>query len=212
MPPPALSPRRRLGLALLLSALAHAALVSLLTRPDGGGARAPAPLTARLANPPRAASQPTAPPRATPAAPTPAPALPSPAPAEPATPPSPDASPAPSPADAPPEIPADYLPLAGLAREPELVTEVPPDVWPPLPGAPDGVFRLELAIGADGVVDLVVPRCEPALCPAANAYAEIVRQWRFQPAELLGRPVRSKLKLEFELGDPARADAQAPRQ
>lgn len=209
-PPSGPSPLRRLGLALILSAIAHALVVGLLARPGtdrtGGQGSASAPLVARLANPPRTAPRPS-PAAATPAPPRAASGHPDKTPDAPA-----DATPATTPPDAPPEIPASYLPLSGLSREPELVTEVPPDIWPPLPDALTGVFQLELAIGPDGSVDLVVPRCEPALCPAANTYAEIVRQWHFQPAEILGRAVPSRLKLEFELGDPAAAGDQAPRQ
>ncbi len=212
-PPSSPSPLRLLGLALVLSVIAHALVVSLLSRPGadrkGSGGSASTPLVARLANPPRPAARlapAPAPPTPHPA-PRPAPSHPKPAPDEAA-----NATPAAGPPDAPAEIPASYLPLAGLSREPELVTDVPPDIWPPLPDAPTGVFQLELAIGPDGAVDLVVPRCEPALCPAANTYAEIVRHWHFQPAEVLGRPVPSRLKLEFELGDPATARDQAPRQ
>ncbi|WP_153159710.1 hypothetical protein [Zoogloea sp. 1C4] len=212
-PPSSPSPLRLLGLSLVLSVIAHALVMSLLARPGadrkGSGGSASRPLVARLANPPRPAARLTTPP-APPVphtAPRPTPRIPEPAPDAPA-----DTAPATASPDAPSEIPASYLPLSGLSREPELVTEVPPDIWPPLPDAPTGVFQLELAIGPDGAVDLVVPRCEPALCPAANTYAEIVRHWHFQPAEVLGRPVPSRLKLEFELGDPAAASDQAPRQ
>lgn len=204
-----------MGLALALSLIAHTLVVSLIARPGGdrnGGALPAAPLVARLANPPkpamRAETRPTsAVPAAQRTAPQPTPRPPEPTPDDPPT-----RAPIASQPDAPTEIPADYLPLSGLSREPELVTDVPADIWPPLPDAPTGVFQLELAIGPDGAVDLVVPRCDPALCPAANTYAEIVRQWHFQPAEILGRPVPSRLKLEFELGDPAAASDQAPRQ
>lgn len=213
-PPSNPSPARRLGFALVLSTIAHAALVGLLALPSsdqhGSGGTTRAPLVARLANPPKPAARlvTNAPPTAPNAAARPAPRQAAPGPEATAS--AADNAPE-TPPDTPPEIPATYLPLAGLSREPELVTEVAPDVWPPLPDAPTGVFQLELAIGPDGAVDLVVPRCEPALCPAANTYAEIVRRWHFQPAEVLGRPVPSRLKLEFELGDPAAGD-QAPRQ
>lgn len=212
-PPSSPSPLRLLGLALVLSVIAHVLVVSLLARPGtdrtSGHGSASAPLVARLANPPRPAARLATPPapHASHATPRPAPSHPEPAPDAPTT-----TTPTTGQPDAPAEIPASYLPLAGLSREPELVTDVPPDIWPPLPDAPTGVFQLELAIGPDGAVDLVVPRCEPALCPAANTYAEIVRHWHFQPAEALGRPVPSRLKLEFELGDPAAAGDQAPRQ
>ncbi len=204
-----------MGFALSLSLIAHTLVVSLIARPGGdrnGSTLPTAPLVARLANPPKPAMR--AETRPVPAAPSvqrtaprPTPRHPEPTPDEPPT-----SAPVASQPDAPTGIPAGYLPLAGLSREPELVTDVPADVWPPLPDAPTGVFQLELAIGPDGAVDLVVPRCDPALCPAANTYAEIVRQWHFQPAEILGRPVPSRLKLEFELGDPAAASDQAPRQ
>jgi hypothetical protein len=73
---------------------------------------------------------------------------------------------------------------------------------------------LALAIGADGTVHRVVPLCEEALCPAAEAYAELVGRWRFQPGDLNGEPMPSRLRLEFEIGLPAdeQGEDQAPRQ
>jgi hypothetical protein len=53
------------------------------------------------------------------------------------------------------------------------------------------------------------------LCPAAGVYAELVSHWRFQPGDLAGEASPSRLRLEFEVGLPAEADAaddQAPRQ
>ena len=80
---------------------------------------------------------------------------------------------------------------------------------------PPGRFQLELAISADGTVDRIVPLCEAQLCPAAGVYAELVSHWRFQPGDLAGEASPSRLRLEFEVGLPAEADAaddQAPRQ
>lgn len=116
------------------------------------------------------------------------------------------------------EIPPTYNPLSRLTRAPELSTPVNEDAWPVLPDAPTGTFQLELAIGTDGRVEIIVPHCAEALCPAAHAYADIVGQWHFQPAEILGLPVPSRLRLEFEVGFPADAEAaggnepQPPRQ
>ncbi len=205
-----MSPARRLGLAVALSVIAHLALITALTRPAAGlrseNAGAPPPrLVARLVTPPRQAAG-TASPAPQPAPTTPALTSPNRAPAVGA--PLPEAAAQPSDA-----IPPTYHPLTSLSREPELISAADPADWPPLPDAPTGSFQLELGIGADGRVDLVVPRCEPALCPAARIYADIVRGWRFQPAELLGRPVPSRLRLEFEVGIAAPpADDQAPRQ
>lgn len=210
IPRPGMSPARRFGLAVALSVIAHLALITALTRPAAGlrvgNAGAPAPrLVARLVTPPRQAAS-AAPPAAHPAPASPAPTLPGPVPAVRA--PLPEAA-----AQAVDAIPLAYHPLASLSREPELISAADPADWPPLPDAPTGSFQLELGIGADGRVDLVVPRCEAALCPAARIYADIVRGWRFQPAELLGRPAPSRLRLEFEVGiaAPPAAD-QAPRQ
>ena len=112
-------------------------------------------------------------------------------------------------------IPATYHPLADLSREPELVSEVDQDKWPSLPDTPAGTFQLELAVGADGSVNIVVPHCDPALCAAAQTYAGIVGRWHFQPAEIFGLPVPSRLRLEFEVGiapAPRPSEDQAPRQ
>lgn len=117
-----------------------------------------------------------------------------------------------SPAEALPEL---YRPASMLSRGPELLTPPDEDAWPSLPDTPPGRFQLELAIGADGTVDRVVPLCEAALCPAAGVYAELVRHWRFQPGDLAGEASPSRLRLEFEVGLPAEADAaddQALRQ
>lgn len=112
-------------------------------------------------------------------------------------------------------LPALYRPASMLSRGPELLTPPAEDAWPSLPDTPPGRFQLELAIGADGTVDRVVPVCEVALCPAAGVYAELVGHWRFQPGELAGAATPSRLRLEFEVGLPPDADAfedQAPRQ
>ncbi len=199
----------RLGLALTLSLVAHGALFQWLTH----AAHLPSAQPATTSVPPlhaRLKVRPLARPAATsqPAPPPPTAFETGDAAAEPPTPPSP-AAPAPvaPPTDAATSdgtadatIPDSYLPLARLTREPQLLTEVDPSHWPALPDTPSGVFRLELGIGSGGRVERIVPLCEPALCAAAERYAEIVREWQFQPAEALGRPMPSRLTLEFQVG------------
>lgn len=221
-----MSPIRRLILAVMLSVIAHAALIAALSRPasvgPAGGLSLP-PLAARLLPPPATSRHTGSPaPHAPPSsqAPVTAAALPS-APARPTA--EADAATTGQPAATGPalplaEIPPGYSPLSQLTRAPELTTPVNEDSWPDLPDAPTGSFQLELAIGTDGRVEIIVPHCVEALCPAAHTYAGIVGQWHFQPAEILGLPVPSRLRLEFEVGVPANAEAvtgsepQPPRQ
>ena len=213
-----------------LSVIAHAALITVLARPasgwwfgrPAGGVSSP-PLSARLLPPPAGVRHTGSPvPHAPALAQAPAAATPQPAPD---TRPQAEAAAATTeqPAGTGPalplaEIPPTYNPLSRLTRAPELSTPVHEDAWPDLPDAPTGTFQLELAIGTDGRVEIVLPHCEEALCPAAHTYAGIVGQWHFQPAEILGLPVPSRLRLEFEVGLPANAEAvngresQPPRQ
>lgn len=129
---------------------------------------------------------------------------------------SPPAAPAPSvvpPSPAwPAEVPASYRRLSELTREPELLTPVDERNWPKLPGVTPGSFELELAIGTDGTVDLVVPHCDEALCPAAEIYTQIVRHWHFQPGEVLGQPAPSRLRLAFDVGIATSDEPAQPRQ
>lgn len=208
------SPCGRLAWALVLSVFIHGALIALYTyfgsSPRMGPGRAPL-LAARLGAAPTSGA-----PRPAPVA-QPAPAW---AVAEPGPAPRADADPVPEArheADvAPPTsiLPAYYRPTSALSRGPELLTPPADGDWPLLPDAPPGRFQLELAIGADGTVHRVVPLCEEALCPAAEAYAELVGRWRFQPGDLNGEPMPSRLRLEFEIGLPADepGEDQAPRQ
>jgi len=221
-----MSPIRRLILAVMLSVIAHAALIAALARPASirpAGGLSLSPLAARLLPPPAMSRHTESPaPHARPLRQAPvAAATPPSAPARPAA--EVDAATTEQPAATGPalllaEIPPGYSPLSQLTRAPELTTPVNEDSWPDLPDAPTGSFQLELAIGSDGRVDIIVPHCTEALCPAAHTYAGIVSQWHFQPAEILGLPVPSRLRLEFEVGFPADAEAaddsepQPPRQ
>lgn len=208
------SPGLRLALAVLLSLLAHAAFFVVPARPPEApqGHVAPgrqAALGVRLVAPQAFAPTRAALPGPSPVrAPAPArnvasPTLPAPDPAE-------AAGPAPDEA-----LPAFYRPASQLSRGPALLTPPAEDTWPSLPDTPPGRFQLELAIGADGSVDRVVPLCDEAMCPAAGVYAELVSQWRFQPGDLAGEASPSRLRLEFEVGPPAESgapDDQALRQ
>jgi hypothetical protein len=143
----------------------------------------PAPSTPSTAHPPAAqAKAPTARPRRHEAAtPTNQPAV------------------APLPAD--PDLP--YFPTFALTRVPTLLTTVSPEDWPSTPGAPSGSFQIELDIGADGRVMQLRSICEPRMCEAAAIYCGTLTGWRFVPAEILGHPVPSRIRIEFELENPA---------
>jgi hypothetical protein len=84
-----------------------------------------------------------------------------------------------------------------------LLTTVSPDDWPSTPGAPSGSFQIELDIGADGRVMQLRSICEPRMCEAAAIYCGTLTSWRFVPAEILGHPVPSRIRIEFELENPA---------
>lgn len=202
------SPGLRLALAVLLSLLAHAAFLVVPASPPEApqGHVAPgrqAALGVRLVAPRALAPGPS---QVRPPAParnvvTPTPLAPVPAEAE---------------GSASDEaLPAFYRPASQLSRGPELLTPPAVDAWPSLPDTPPGRFQLELAIGADGSVDRVLPLCDEPMCPAAGVYAELVSQWRFQPGDLAGEASPSRLRLEFEVGPPAESgapDDQALRQ
>jgi len=201
------SPGLRLALAVVLSVLAHAALIVVSARPRQAPQATPVPagapaLGVRLVAPRAVPARPAA--QAPPPVPGPEPVHKT-APAEAGEP------AAPMPDDA---LPARYRPASQLSRGPELLTPPAEDAWPSLPDTPPGRFQLELAISADGSVDRVVPLCEAPLCPAAGVYAELVSHWRFQPGDLAGEASPSRLRLEFEVGLPpdAGTDDQAPRQ
>jgi len=110
-------------------------------------------------------------------------------------------------------IPVNYRKLSELTREPELQTLVDEHGWPDLPSdVMPGSFELELAIGADGVVDRVVPHCDEQHCLAAGIYMEIVRRWQFRPGEILGQPTPSRLRLAFDVGIVAKNETAQPPQ
>lgn len=207
------SPGLRLAFAGVLSVLAHAALIAVSALPRQAPQATPVQgqgrsLGARLVAPPAPAPRRSAP-QLPPSAPV--AALES-KPAPPAAAPESGEAVAPLPAET---LPARYRPASMLSRGPELLTPPTEGAWPSLPDTPPGRFQLELAIGADGRVERVVPLCEAPLCPAAGVYAELVSQWRFQPGDLAGEATPSRLRLEFEVGlppEPGAPDDQAPRQ
>lgn len=108
-----------------------------------------------------------------------------------------------------PPPPPDYPPSSSLSRQASLISPVDEAAWPRFPQLGNGSFQLELIIGSDGRVAAITPRCPPLLCEAANAYAEIVRQWQFVPAELEDVPVAVRLRIEFEL-NPQHKDLPPP--
>ncbi|MBS0348518.1 MAG: hypothetical protein JSR69_18895 [Proteobacteria bacterium] len=208
------TPFRRLGLALILSALAH--LVALSAFTPGGDRRLPgnnaAALSATLVGRSAAAQNGTPPPAPSPpgtaADMPPAPPAgdaPRPGPAanvgegDTAAPAAPTEATSPHVPAASRHIAARFIPVAELTRAPELISYVDEKRWPRLPGIHAGSFRLQLYIGADGVVKQVRPDCEEDLCEAARIYTEIVSEWRFLPGEVLGTQVPSQLTLEFQV-------------
>lgn len=104
----------------------------------------------------------------------------------------------------PPAAPSPpYFPAFALTRAPTLLSTVSPDDWPSTPGAPSGSFQIELDIGADGRVMQLRSICEPRMCEAAAIYCGTLTGWRFVPAEILGHAVPSRIRVEFELENPA---------
>lgn len=195
MPPPA--PGLSLPIAAGLSIALHlAALITWPQDPGPGGSNSmtrqlnvrliPSPPTGEATPRPtqRAYVIPTSPSRGRATARTPAPA-------RPAAPP-PDADPQPLP----------VFPVEALTRLPTLLTEIAPDDWPSLPGAPSGRFRIEADIGPDGRVMHVNLLCEQEMREVAAAYAGTIMGWRFTPAEILGHQVSSRIHIEFEIGSP----------
>ena len=90
-----------------------------------------------------------------------------------------------------------------LTQAPALLTEISPEDWPPTPGSPSGRFGIDVDIGTDGSVMRVNPICDSGMCDAAATYAGVIIGWRFAPAEILGHPVASRIRVEFEIGSPA---------
>lgn len=119
----------------------------------------------------------------------------------------------PSPAEESIELPGKYLPLGSLTREPELLSQVDDNAWPIVPGQASGSFQLELGISSSGAVEVIIAHCEPALCPVTGLYEAIIKEWAFQPAQIDGLRVPSRLKLEFRIEEASpEQDDQPPRQ
>ncbi len=88
----------------------------------------------------------------------------------------------------PPPPPPPPLRVGGEIGPPQRVTDVAP-VYPPIARAAhvEGIVILEAVIGEDdGARDVRVLRSRPLLDAAA---IDAVRQWRFTPTLLNGRPV-----------------------
>lgn len=112
---------------------------------------------------------------------------------------------APPSTEEPPPTQPDYPPSSSLSRQANLISPVDEAAWPRFPQLGNGIFQLELIISSDGRVAAITPSCSPPLCEAAEAYAEIVSQWRFVPAELENVPVAVRLRIEFELNPQHKA-------
>lgn len=219
---PPLSPPVSLGLAILASVTAHATAMLLMPGTASGLQRASFPESLSRAHPPLAVQ--LAAPKAMPSPPEPQWAVVLDTPLQltetSPQPPLPDRS-LPSIPDDPVAtsplqdrvLPVSYRKLSELTREPELQTPVDERDWPNLPSdIMPGSFELELAIGTDGAVDLVVPHCDEPHCPAAGAYMEVVRRWHFRPGEILGQPMPSRLRIAFDVGIKGGDETAQPRQ
>src|SRR5512138_1098242 len=124
------------------------------------------------------------------------------------------ASPAqePPPASAPP--PADGAPSGSLTRAPELLQFVPAPFPPEAEAAgASGSVTFSIVIGEDGAVTAVKvldPGPHPAFAPVAEA---AVRQFRFRPAEIDGRPAAVEIEYRYDFvlkREPPAAPKEAP--
>jgi TonB family protein len=121
-----------------------------------------------------------------------------------------DASPAPP----PPAPPQAAEPTGVLTRPPALLEFVPAPYPPEAEGAGvSGAVLLGVVIGADGAVTevkVVDPGPHPSFAPAAEA---AVRKFRFQPAEIDGKPASVEIEYRYEFvlqRKPPAAPPEAP--
>ena len=92
-----------------------------------------------------------------------------------------------------------YAPGTGGVSNPALLHEVRPNYTvEAMRGKVQGVVILEVIVLANGTVDPASIRITRSLEPGLDREATIaVRQWKFRPSQLLGRPVASRVVIEL---------------
>jgi len=92
-----------------------------------------------------------------------------------------------------------YAAGTGGVSNPALIHEVKPNyTLDAMRGKVQGVVILEVTVLANGAVDPASIRITRSLEPGLDREATIaVRQWRFRPSQLLGRPVASRVIVEL---------------
>jgi len=99
----------------------------------------------------------------------------------------------------------DPPPVTGVVKPAELLHQVNPE-YPKLARAQrvQGTVRLNVTIGADGVVHSVTVLNGPLLL--IRAAEEAVRQWRYSPTLLDGKPieVQKEVDLRFHFSEALR--------
>jgi len=92
-----------------------------------------------------------------------------------------------------------HAPGTGGVSNPALLHEVRPNYTvEAMRGKVQGVVILEVIVLANGTVDPASIRITRSLEPGLDREATIaVRQWKFRPSQLLGRPVASRVVIEL---------------
>ena len=92
-----------------------------------------------------------------------------------------------------------YAPGTGGVSSPTLIHEVKPNYTvDAMRGKVQGVVIMEVIVLANGTVDPASVRITRSLEAGLDREAAIaVRQWRFRPSQLLGRPVASRVIVEL---------------
>jgi protein TonB len=92
-----------------------------------------------------------------------------------------------------------YAPGTGGVSNPTLIHEVKPNYTvAAMRGKVQGIVIMEVTVLANGTVDPSSIRITRSLEPGLDREASIaVRQWRFRPSQLLGRPVASRVIIEL---------------
>lgn len=123
-----------------------------------------------------------------------------------------EATPAPAPAAS--EVPPEVAATGVLTKAPELLQFVPAPFPPEAEAAgASGAVLFSIVIGEDGAVtslSVLDPGPHPSFAPAAEA---AVRQFRFRPAEIDGRPAAVEIEYRYDFvlkREAPAAPAEAP--
>lgn len=92
-----------------------------------------------------------------------------------------------------------YVPGVGGVSDPQVIVEVKPNYTvDAMRGKIQGVVVMDVEVLANGTVDPGRMRITHSLEPGLDREAiAAVRQWRFRPSMLLGRPVASRVTIEL---------------